>query len=62
MENFQVPEVICRIRIFGNPGRQMTPFGNNIPAYIGRRENDEQPALAGHRNKEEGITYGQTRP
>jgi hypothetical protein len=62
MENFQVPGVNCQIRILGNPGRQMTPLRNNMPAYIGRRENDEQPALAEHRNDEEGIIYGRTRP
>ena len=55
MENFHV---LSQSRIFGNPGRQMTPLKNNMPAYIRCRGNDEQPALTGHRYDEEEITYG----
>ena len=62
MENFQVPEVIRKIRTFKNPDTQMTLLENNMPVYIGRRERDEQPVMAGHRNNEEEITYGRTQP
>ena len=62
MENFQVLGVISQNRIDGNPGRRMTPFGNGRPAFIGRRDGDDQPALAGHQYDKEEITYGKTRP
>jgi hypothetical protein len=62
MENFQVPGVISQNRIDGNPGRRMTPLENSGPAFIVCRDGDDQPALAGYRNNEEEITYGQKRP
>ena len=62
MENYHAPGVIPQNQIDGNPGRRMTPFGIGRPAFIVHSDGDEQPALAGSRNNEEEITYGQTRP
>jgi len=62
MKNYHTPGVIRQNQIDGTPGRRMTPFGNGEPAFIGRWDGDEQPALAGHCNNKEEITYGQTRP
>jgi hypothetical protein len=58
MEIYHVPGVISQNQIDGNPGRRMTLFGNSRPAFIGRWNGDEQPALAGYRNNKEEIING----
>jgi hypothetical protein len=58
MENYHVPGIFSQHQIGGNPGRQMTPFGNAGPAFIGCRDGNEQPDLTGNRNNTEEITYG----
>jgi len=58
MENNHAPGIISQNQIGGKHGRRTTPFGKGGPVFIGRWNEDEQPALAGYRNNKEEIIHG----
>ncbi len=60
MENYHAFGIIRQNTIDGTPGRRMTQFGNGGRAFIGHRNGNKQPALAGHWHTKEEIIYGPT--